>query len=111
MMTNGQKTLIATSIMVIAIVGFMAWLIKVTDPGPKPEPVFSNGQYVASKLSGQRGQIVRTICYRGAVQCRYLVRFIGLSITTQTSLFGPDGPVSTEPLSIVDMYEFELIAD
>lgn len=94
------------------VMGLFIWgLVTMTDPGPRPEPIYHQGQYVKSTLSGQRGQVMRTICYRGSAQCLYSVRFIGLSITTQTAILGPDGPVSTEPLSIVDMYEFELIAD
>jgi hypothetical protein len=99
--------------MVFGILGVFGGMVlgigKLTDPGPRPVPVYSTGDFVQSLISGQRGQVVRQICYRGTESCYYDVRFVGLSMTTSTSLLGPDGPISTEPLSLVQMSEFELM--
>lgn len=90
------------------VAGVVYGLAKATDPGPRPNPIYYGGDFVQSVISGQRGQVVLQRCYRGAESCSYDVRFVGLSMTTSTSLLGPDGPVSTEPLSVVEMREFEL---
>jgi hypothetical protein len=91
-----------------AFVGLIILIGSLSDPGPRPTPIFYAGDFVQSRLSGQRGQVVWQRCYRGAESCSYGVRFVGLSMTTSTSLLGPDGPISTEPLNVVEMYEFEM---
>ena len=68
---------------------------------PAPEPFFKQGDFVTSVVSNQRGQIVAVRCFRSISSCLYDVRFVGLSMTTNTSIIGSDGPISTAPLSVV----------
>ena len=43
--------------------------------GPKPAPIFSDGEFVLSALNGQRGQIIQVDCWSGWLACVYDVRF------------------------------------
>ena len=72
-----------------------------TPDGPAPEPFFKQGDFVTSVVSNQRGQIVAVRCFRSISSCLYDVRFVGLSMTTNTSIMGSDGPIITAPLSVV----------
>jgi hypothetical protein len=77
-----------------------------------PTPKWNTGTFVRSALSNQRGQIIELRCWSGEPACYYDVRFVGLSMTTDTHVIASDGPVSTEPLTVITyMREYELIDD
>lgn len=79
--------------------------------GPAPVAAFTEGAFVRSVVSNQRGQIIGVRCFDGAASCYYDVRFVGLSMTTATSIIGSDGPISTEPLTVIRyMQDYELKA-
>ena len=67
---------------------------------------FTNGDFVESVLSGQRGQVTRVRCYKSTP--RYRVRFEIISAKTNVSLFGSDGPITSNPFSTVWMELYEL---
>lgn len=80
------------------------------DEAARPVPKWDNGSFVRSALSNQRGQVIGLRCRRGEPSCYYDVRFIGLSMTTDTHVIAADGPISTEPLTVITyMREYELI--
>ena len=98
-------TLIAASLLTALLGGCTPY------HGPTPAAMFSEGEFVRSIISNQRGQIIRVRCWEGEKACYYDVRFVGLSMTTATSIMGSDGPISTEPLAVVQyMKEYELKA-
>lgn len=69
---------------------------------------FDVGEYVQSKLSGQKGMIVRKYCQVNGSPCSYTVRFLSPSITTVTRIPGPDDPITISPFSTIRMGEYEL---
>jgi len=81
------------------------------EPAKEPVPLFKNGSFVKAKISGSRGMVIETDCYPGWAMCLYDVRFPALQMTTDTHVFGSDGPVMLSPLAIVSsMHEYELEA-
>ena len=74
-----------------------------------PTPKFLPGQIVKSKLSGMDGQVVRAYCVFFPV-CEYEVRFNIPQSQSHSHLLGPDGPITTQPFSLIWMREFELKA-
>jgi hypothetical protein len=92
----------AASVLTIGLAG--------CEEAARPAPKWENGTIVRSVLSGQRGQIVSLRCLRGESHCYYDVRFVGLSMTTETHALAADGPISIEPLATITyMREYELI--
>lgn len=75
----------------------------------RPVPKYRNSEFVRSVVSDQMGQVITEYCWPGESACFYDVRFVGLSMTTDTNVLSSDGPISVAPLSIVEhMREYEL---
>jgi len=75
-----------------------------------PDPIFTDGQIVKMKLSGNRGMVVSHYCSHVNKTCTYSVRFSSLQMNTNVSLFGSDGPIDVAPVALVrGIKEFELI--
>ncbi len=72
------------------------------------DPKFGVGEFVQSKLSGQKGMVIGKHCQLNGKPCYYTVRFLSPSITTVTRIPGPDDPVIISPFSTVRMGEYEL---
>ena len=72
------------------------------------ERKFDVGQYVTSKLSGQKGMVIEAPCYLNGAPCRYNVRFVSLEILTRTHTISSDEPVKFSPFSVVNMAYYEL---
>jgi len=91
---------------IILIIGFVSYAIYKVETRVYSEPIFYDGQIVKMKLSGDRGMVVRSNCYK---ICTYQIRFSSLQMNTDVSLFGSDGPINIAPVSLVrNVREFEL---
>ncbi|MEE8263250.1 MAG: hypothetical protein V3R83_12380 [Gammaproteobacteria bacterium] len=81
--------------------------------GPGSTPVFATGEIVEMAVSGTKGMVMNSTCYRSIdgrkEPCTYDVRFSFGQLKTDVSLFGEDGFISTSPHFIVTgLKEFEL---
>ncbi len=74
------------------------------------ERKFDVGQFVTSKLSGQKGMVVNVLCGLNGSPCRYNIRFSSIEATTDTHMLSLDGAITLSPFSIVNMAYYELEA-
>jgi len=72
------------------------------------ERKFDVGQYVISKLSGQKGMVIGAPCLLNGSPCTYNIRFVSLEILTRTHTIFSDEPVKFSPFSVVNMAYYEL---
>lgn len=97
--------LILVTLVIIAVLGGgMYSAMKLYRPNDRP--IFSTGDMVESKISGQQGQVLRCICMNKT--WKYKIRFSSNTIVTNTHLLSKDGPIKRQGLEIVWMYEYEI---
>lgn len=80
---------------------------------PPVASVFRDGQIVRMKAFGATGMVVGMYCPRviDGGNCTYSVRFSAMQATTNTRLFGSDGPIDFAPVALVNnIREYELEA-
>lgn len=82
--------------------------LLVTACGELAERKLDVGQFVKSKLSGQKGMVVGVYCMVNGSPCTYNIRFLMDKMTTRTHILGKDDSIIFSPFSIVRMAYYEL---
>ncbi len=97
------KKLVTTTIIGLSIL----FLLIGCEDKNIPPPKFHRGDFVTSRLTGDKGQVTY-ICGHSKSGRSYYVRFAVTTTYTDSRLISSDGPMKISPFIELRMQEFEL---